>query len=265
MTAPETRLMTKHAAIYEDNMSIRATFRPHAEGRYEHIKPLPDPPKKLDGMQESRFIFNARFVIGRHFRNRQDVLVNGYGYLCHNTRNRSDWTVPDVIVAFGVDPGAVEARNGYVIDEVGKPPEFVLEVASESTGQNDTGPKRQSYANLGVAEYWRFDDTGGQHHRDQPLGGDILVDGAYQPVELRTDANEVIRGYSPILGLELCWDRGRLRFYDPATGQFLPDEKETADLAASEAIARAEAEARAAEAEAEVRRLRKELHRRPPE
>ena len=65
---------------------------------------------------------------------------------------------------------------------------------------------------------------------------------------MHTDSNGIIRGYSPILNLELCWDNHRLRFYDPQTGQFLPDEKETADLAD--------------EAQAEVRRLREELRRR---
>ena len=209
-------------------MTTKPAFQIQTDPKYAHIEPLPDPPKKWDGMQESRFIFNARFIIERRFHDRNDVLVNGYGYLCHNTRNRSDWTVPDVIVAFGVDPRAVEARNGYVIDEVGKPPEFVLEVASKTTAKNDYTHKRQSYANLGVKEYWRFDETGGQLH-DQPLAGDLLLpNGDYHPVPLRTDNDGIIRGYSPILGLELCWDDHRLRFYDPQTAQFLPDEKETA-------------------------------------
>ena len=212
-------------------MTTKPAFQIRTDPKYAHIEPLPDPPKKWDGMQESRFIFNARFIIERRFHERNDVLVNGYGYLCHNTRNRSDWTVPDVIVSFGVDPRAVEARNGYVIDEVGKPPEFVLEVASKTTAKNDYTHKRQSYANLGVAEYWRFDETGGKLH-DRPLAGDLLLpNGDYQPVPLRTGSDGIIRGYSPILGLELCWDDQRLRFYDPQTAQFLPDEKETAALA----------------------------------
>ena len=242
-------------------MTTRPMLHIKAQDKYAHIKPLPDPPKKLDGMQESRFIFNARFIISRHFKNRPDVLVNGYGYLCHNTRNRSNWTVPDVIVALGIDPGTIVARNGYVIDEVGKPPEFVLEVASESTGENDYTIKRERYAALGVGEYWRFDDTGGQHH-DRSIAGDLLVDGAYEPVEMQTNAEGVTWGRSPLLGLDLCWDKGRLRFYDPVAREYLLDEQETADLAETEASARAVAETRATAAEAEVQRLRDELHRR---
>ncbi len=225
-------------------MTSKSKARSSEKDRYAHIKPLPDPPKKLDGMQESRYIFNARFIIERHFRHRSDLLVNGYGYLCRNTRDRTDWTVPDCIVTFGVDPGAIEHRNGYVIDEVGKPPDFVLEVASESTARNDYTRKRDIYASLGVGEYWRFDNTGGQLH-DRPIAGDLLVDGEFRPVQMQTDSAGVIRGHSPLLGLDLCWDSGRLRFFDPARQEFLLDQNETADRAES--------------AEEEVRQLREEL------
>ena len=50
--------------------------------------------------------------------------------------------MPDCVVAFGVDPDAVRNRNGYVIDDVGKPPEVVVEIASESTGKADYTRKR---------------------------------------------------------------------------------------------------------------------------
>ena len=54
--------------------------------------------------------------------------------------------------------------TAIVIWEVGKPPDFVLEVASESTASNDTGDKRDLYARMGVAEYWRFDASGGDFY-----------------------------------------------------------------------------------------------------
>ena len=259
-------------------MSTQKLSEARAKDEYAHIKPLPDPPRKPDGMQESRFIFNARFIISRYFRHRTDVLVNGYGYLCYDTRDRTDWTYPDCIVALGVDPRAIEARNGYVISEVGKPPDFVLEVASESTRRNDNIEKRRIYATLGVSEYWRFDNIGSQHH-NRPIAGDLLVGGAYRPVEIRTNVEGVTWGHSPLLGLDLCWDTGRLRLYDPLRQEYLLDENETADLAEDEATARMEAEARAdtadarattAEArantaEAQVERLKEELRRRTVE
>ena len=64
--------------------------------------------------------------------------------------------VPDCVVAFGVDPVAIVSRNGYVIQHAGKPPDFVLEVASISTGRRDYTVKRVGYAGYGVREYWRF-------------------------------------------------------------------------------------------------------------
>ena len=150
------------------------------------------------------------------------MLVGSDGYLCYDTRDPSRWVRPDCVVAFGVDPAAIFARNGYVISEVGKPPDFVLEVASESTGRRDYTRKRELYAEYGVAEYWRFDRSGGEYH-DGPLSGDRLANGRYEPLPLDTGADGVIRGYSPVLGLQLHWDAGQLRFYDPAAGDYLPD------------------------------------------
>ena len=63
-------------------------------------------------------------------------------------------------MAFDVDPERITETNGYVISEVGKPPEFVLEVASETTGVRDYTVKRDRYAEMLIGEYWRFDHTG---------------------------------------------------------------------------------------------------------
>ena len=70
---------------------------------------------------------------------------------------------PDLLVAFNADPALYSAQNGYVISEQGKPPDFVLEVASRSTGRRDTVEKRVIYAERGILEYWRFDETGEFH------------------------------------------------------------------------------------------------------
>ena len=39
---------------------------------------------------------------------------------------------PDLLIAFNVNPAANRSRKGYLIPEQGKPPDFVLELASES-------------------------------------------------------------------------------------------------------------------------------------
>ena len=273
-------------------MTTKPALQSQPEGQQRQIEPLPDPPRDPDAMRQLPYIARANLILEAYFLNqgRTDVLVNGEGYLCFSRRNLT--VVPDCVVAFGVDPEAITENNGYVISEVGKPPDLVLEVASASTGKQDYEVKPGIYASMGVTEYWRFDRTGGRYH-DAPLGGDRLVDGVYLPVELTTDKDGVIWGHSQVLGLEVCWDNGRLRFYDPVAREYLPDlieanaQRDTAVIALAEAEARADSEAaraeaeaaradaeaqranteaqRANEAEAELRRLREQLRREAPE
>ena len=243
-------------------MTATTTLTPPPDDGYARLAPLPDPPKPPDAMQQSPHIFRAYAILDAYFRDRLDVLVGGRGYLCSDTRDRSRWVRMDCVVAFAVAPEAIIARNGYVISEVGKPPDFVLEVASESTGREDYTRKRDIYA-----EYWCFDRTGGQYH-DRSLSGDRLVNGRYEPLPLDTGADGVIRGYSPVLGLELHWAAGQLRFYDPAAGDYLPDLAEAMTQLDAEAAARAIAEAQRdaaaagqADLQAENERLRAQLRR----
>ena len=207
-------------------------------------------------------ISNAYQIISDHFRDRDDVLVGSEGYLCYDRRNRANWVVPDCVVALGVNPDIPMARNGYEILEVGKPPDFVLEVASETTGMRDYTRKRDIYAAYEVKEYWRFDRSGGEFH-DAPLAFDLLIDGAYRRMELETRSDGIMQGVSEVLGIGLRWSNGGLLLYDPMTGDAFSDYGELrqerdaaiARVASSEAR-RVAAEARAAAAEAELRRLR---------
>ena len=126
---------------------------------------------------------------------------------------------PDLLVAFDVDPALYKASNGYIISEQGKPPDFVLEIASESTGSVDVNEKRDDYARLGILEYWRFDATG-QYHGAR-LAGDRLVDGVYVPIQIDRLADGVLQGHSRMLNLLLRWDDGVLGLYDPATEEHI--------------------------------------------
>ena len=140
---------------------------------------------------------------------------------------------PDCVFADRADPASIEDLNGYIISVMGKPPDFVLEVASRSTGRRDYTVKREGYATLGIREYWRFDYTGGRFH-DAPLAGDKLVDGVYVPIDIAHEPDGRHWGYSEALGLELWWDGGMLRFRDPATGEFLPGPAEFDEALRSE-------------------------------
>ena len=254
------------------------------------LPPLPDPPRKYD-MQENTFFEQLAVgnTLGRHlgaFPHRPDsrILLSGEGYLCRErreVRQAGRTCQPDVLVAFEVDAEAIVANRGYVISEVGKSPEWALEVASITTGRRDYIAKRPLYAGFGVQEYWRYDYTGGQYH-DAPLAGDRLTpEGGYRPIELHTEPDGIIWGYSEVLELSLCWvpgevPAGRLRFWDRAGGGYLLEPAEEAARANAERDARLAAETRAdadrdarlAErdarlaAEERIRQLEAELRRR---
>lgn len=235
-------------------MTIKPTKTARQAGNPYGLTSLPDPPKPPDAMQQRPHIARMDQVLRAHFAHRPDVLVSGEGYLCDVAGNARRSPNPDLLVSFGlgIPPDVIEdIANGYTISEVGKPPEFVLEVASETTARRDETVKRDIYAVFGISEYWRFDRTGGRYYV-AALAGDMLVDGAYQPIPLETGDDGIIRGYSPALDLELHWHNRRLHFWNRATQAYLPDLIEAMDALAEERAARQAAEA-------ELRRLRGQL------
>ncbi len=153
-----------------------------------------------------------------------------------------------------MDPVAYKNSNGYIISDQGKPPDFVLEVASASTASVDVGEKRSDYAALGIPEYWRFDETG-EHHGAR-LADDRLADGVYVPISWQELPDGNVQGFSGILNLYLRWENGQLGWYDPETRRHITtftDERERADR---EHEARSQAESRIQELEAELQRFR---------
>ena len=186
------------------------------------------------------------------FYRRPDVFIDNGNFICYDRSNLNIRVAPDVYVAFGVDAVAIRSRGLYLPWEVGKPPDWVLEVASESTSHVDTGKKRRIYAEIGISEYWRFDSTGGDYH-GQALSGERLVDGIYQPIELTAEPDGILKGYSDVFEISLCWDDGRPRFYDPAAGEYLRS-------ASEEHILLEQREAELEAERAETRRLRERLH-----
>ena len=241
----------------------------------------PDPCHRPDSMQQNPAINECEQLLQDHFADRADVFVDSGGFVFYDQRSLNIRVRPDLYVAFGVDAAAVFARNGYVVWEAGKPPDFALEVASESTFTVDTNDKPGLYASIGVAEYWRFDPTGGDFY-GYALAAEVLVDGAYQPIPITTEPDGMTWGYSPALDLNLCAQGRRLRFYDRKTGRYLHNiaEKRAAyrqtaaerdeERAAHRQAAAERDEERAAHrqtaaarrvAEAEVERLRAELRR----
>lgn len=210
-------------------MTTTAPRPPKAERRARYTI-LPNPPKKID-MQQRPHVARAHTILEKRYEDDPATLVGSEGYLKYDANERSGFAVPDCVVAFGVEADAIIEARGYVINEVGKPPDFVLEIASETTGVRDYTTKRRMYRRLLAGEYWRFDSTGGRYY-DAPLAGDILVDGEYRRIDIRRDPDGSLWGYSPALGLYLVWQDGILRFFDPETGEFLRDLSESEKLLA---------------------------------
>ena len=223
---------------------------------------FPDFPPR-DDMQNSLHLDQQahQATLRRHFGSDDTTIVLSEIPVRWTPEQTEGHRIPDLLIAFDVDFNLAVEQMGYSIRGQGKPPDFVLEVASPSTGRRDYTRKRNDYAAFGIPEYWRFDPSGGQHH-DAPLAGDRLVEGTYQPVEVREIGPGHLHGHSDVLGLDLCWEDGRLRWWNPAAQRYLLTFDET-DEARSTAEARADSEneARVA-AEARVRELEAELERR---
>ena len=225
-----------------------------------HTFRFPDPPERepddltsFDHLSRTGNVYHLALHLG----NPDTTLVAGEHYLARMyTARLRGVRYPDLLVAFDVDPEAYRRSNAYVIAEQGKPPDFVLEIASRKTARVDRVDKRAEYAGLGIPEYWRFDETGRFH--GTRLAGDRLVRGRrYRPIEVEDLGGGVLQGYSRALHLYLRWEEGRLGWYDPETGRHIAtfeDERE-ARLRA-EAEVRLERQARLREQEA--RRLERD-------
>ena len=217
---------------------------------------LPDPPERHpDDMTSFDHLAATGSVhhLIQHLGNPDTTLVAGERYMVvRPTRRLAGSRYPDLLVAFDVDPAIYKASNGYIIEDQGKPPDFVLEIASPHTGHIDVGAKRDDYAALAIPEYWRFDETGEYH--GTRLAGDRLVAREYAPIPIDELEDGVLQGYSDVLNLHLRWEHGQLGWYDPATGRHIATFEE-------ERAARIQAETRAIDAETRVQELEAELRR----
>ena len=221
---------------------------------------FPEFPPRYD-MQNIDILHEIGYVgsLKRHFGLRDTTLVYGELPIGTTLSIRLGLRIPDLIIAFDCDPDLAIERQGYDITEQGKPPDFVMEIASSTTGRVDYTEKRIDYERYGIPEYWRFDATGGDYH-DAALAGDALVNGRYEAIDIEWEGAGFCWGYSEELGLYVCWDAGKLRWYDPRTDSYLrtfDDEADRADRAEERADNEAAARRRAserAEREAAARR-----------
>jgi hypothetical protein len=120
-----------------------------------------------------------------------------------------------------------------------------------STRSQDQGAKKGIYAFLGVQEYFQYDPTG--DYLAPQLQGLHLVEGNYFPMTPTSLPDGTSSISSQVLGLDLrVLPDGKLRFYNPTTGEFLLTHEEAE-------AARREAEAARQEAQERAQRLAAKL------
>ena len=118
--------------------------------------PLPD------GEYQAPLYIRAVGTLRTFFRGVPGTNVNGDTFIYYVEGNPRRFVSPDCYVVFGLTDAALESlslegNNTYLLWEVGKAPDFILEIGSQSTAGEDLGHKRELYAELGVGEYWRYD------------------------------------------------------------------------------------------------------------
>ena len=183
---------------------------------------------------------------------------------------------PDIFVALKVPRQAT--RADYDVDELG-PPDFVLEVLSQSTWRHDVGRKLDCYQQIGVRECVLFDVSGEDLAGcGKDLWGFALTPDSREPLKGRVLPNGKHGVYSEVLGL-VAYVAARtppsavgeiwaltMRWHDPATAEDIPDYHESLAQAVAERAradaARAQADAAQARADEAQARAEAEAHRR---
>jgi Uma2 family endonuclease len=178
-------------------------------------------------------MFALIHTLKAYFAGEPAVYVSGNLLIFYIPGDRLRHLSPDVFVVFGVPN---HQRPNYLVWEEGKAPDFVIELTSSSTRDEDVLDKFKPYQDtLKVKEYFLFDPFG--DYLDPSLRGYRLRAGKYQaicPVKGRLP--------SKVLGLHLERHGRELRLFDPEAGAWLPTPQE-----------------RIEQAEAENDRLRREL------
>ena len=217
------------------------------ETYYPETDDTPMPDSRIQGPAYRKIVRRLE----AHFRNDARTDVNGDSFIYLIKGDRRTTVAPDCYVVFDLSDAALESlerRNTYLLWEVGKFPEFILEIGSPSTADYDQGDKLLLYARLGALEYWLYDKTGGEFY-DEPLVGLRLADGEYARMEMNYEDDGSVWARSDVLNMDLWWIDGELQIWDPVSMRWLPNLEESEE-------ARIAAEARVAELEAEIRRLR---------
>lgn len=207
-----------------------------------------------------RLFFWTLQALETHFSEMPDVYVSGDIMMYYREGDPKKYIVPDVLVSFGI---IKKPRYSYKTWEEGKVPDFVMELSSKITYDEDLDEKREIYASMEIQDYFLYDAEG--LYLPSPLMGFTLVDDVYEAITPDVHG----RIHSSVLELDFHLQDTELRIFDPIANDWVQTLAEQASRRADTAEARAEqdpiagdnAETRAENAEAEVVLLREEIAR----
>ena len=199
--------------------------------------PSSDGQPMAESTQQAETMREAAGGLQVFFRDRKDVFVASDLLIYYREAVPAMRVAPDVFVAFGAPKGH---RMNYKLWEEGRPPDFVVEVASPTTVKEDVERKPGLYARIGVREYWQFDPHGDL--LSPLLQGRRLVGRRYVELTSERQAGEESRYVSEVLGLHLVSKGTCLRFWDPVRQEFLRTHAEAEQDRKAEAHARKVAE-----------------------
>ena len=201
--------------------------RPDAPADAPRPTRFPDYPPRSD-MMNTTHLHDAgnQSALRLHLGNPETTVVLGEVPIAWEVAGgRAGVRIPDLLIAFRILRAQVIEQKGYSIREQGKPPDFVLEVASDHTARNDEIVKLLDYAAFGITEYWLFDPDWGRRYAAGLIGW-RWENGRYVPIMIIRYAPGMYYGWSAVLGLYVCWEHGRLRWYDPAVGYLRTHDEE---------------------------------------
>ena len=201
--------------------------RPDAPADAPRPARFPDYPPRSD-MMNTTHLHDAgnQSALRLHLGNPETTVVLGEVPIAWEVAGgRAGVRIPDLLIAFRILRARVIEQKGYSIREQGKPPDFVLEVASDHTARNDEIVKLLDYAAFGITEYWLFDPDWGRRYAAGLIGW-RWENGRYVPIMIIRYAPGMYYGWSAVLGLYVCWEHGRLRWYDPAVGYLRTHDEE---------------------------------------
>ena len=190
--------------------------KPRIRGLADALRPSEDGKPMAFNSLQARKMVDLEYLLRYRYSKREDVFI-GIDLLMYYTEGPYPQRVaPNVFVSFDVPS---YPREIYRLAEEGKPPDWIIEVASPPKYRYDLGGKKDLYAELGVGEYFVYDPRGDMH--DPRLRGWVLRSGAYVeladlgrprvPVALRSEA----------LGLEFHFNGADLRLWDRSTASYL--------------------------------------------